>query len=879
MNPLQQLHDAGQGVWLDFLRRGLITGGELKRMTKEYALTGVTSNPSIFKKAIGGSTDYDEAIKRIVEGGEYDSVDVFYDLALEDIRGAASVFRPAYEQTGGKDGFVSFELEPKLAHDTAGSVAKAKELWERFANPNVMIKVPGTREGVPAVEELTAAGINVNITLLFAVSSYKEVARAYIRGLQRRLEAGEPISGLSSVASFFVSRVDSAVDALLPKDSGLRGKIAIANAKMAYQAFREIFSGPNWEALAEAGAKVQRPLWASTGTKNPEYSDVLYIEELVGRDTVNTMPQHTMDAFKDHGRVRPDSVLEGVDEAARQIEELAAGGIDLEEIALKLEDEGIEAFEKDLNSLLETLEDKVERVRAGIVRWRSNLGDLDRFVSSKLEEFGQIDLVGRVWRKDHTLWSPSPEEITNRLGWLHLPETMQEIYPALEAFAKQTIADGFRHCVLLGMGGSSLAPEVCRECFGAAEGAIDLQVLDSTHPSTINRIARSVDLEQTLFVVASKSGTTIETLSHYAFFRDLVRHPEHFVAITDPGTPLEELAEKEGFRAVFGNPSDIGGRFSALSLFGMLPAALMGVDIPGLLDRAEEMACACHECVPDNENPGAWLGAVLGCGALSGRDKVTLLITPRFEGFGSWVEQLIAESTGKQGKGILPVVGERLGSPDVYGTDRIFVAMGDVWGVEALTEAGHPLVQIPLGDLLDLGAEFFRWEFAIAVAGHVLGINAFDQPDVAAAKEATKRVLDSGDFEDPGMDDLGDLLASVRPGDYVAIQAYLDETPETTSRLEEARLAIRDRYRVATTVGFGPRFLHSTGQLHKGGPDSGVFIQVVDTEKDEDVPIPSRPYTFRQLIDAQALGDLRTLRTRGRRVGRVTLDALDGVRG
>jgi transaldolase len=360
MNSLQQLHAAGQSIWLDFLRRGLITGGALERWIREDAVSGVTSNPSIFEKAIGDSTDYDDTIRAIAEKGQDNPIGVFYDLALSDVLMAADAFRPVYDSTGGRDGFVSFELEPKLAHDTAGSIAKARELVEELAKPNVMIKVPGTAEGVPAVEALTAGGVNVNITLLFSVSRYEEVALAYLRGLERRLEAGEPIVDIASVASFFVSRVDTAVDALLPENSPLRGKIALANAKMAYRRFREIFSGERWEQLAAAGARLQRPLWASTGTKNPAYSDVLYVEELIGPDTVNTMPQATLDAFRDHGRVRPAAVAERVEEAASIIASLPEAGIDLAAITAKLVEDGIGAFEIDLAKLLSMIEEKEE---------------------------------------------------------------------------------------------------------------------------------------------------------------------------------------------------------------------------------------------------------------------------------------------------------------------------------------------------------------------------------------------------------------------------------------------------------------------------------------------------------------------------------------
>lgn len=768
MNRLHQLHQAGTAIWLDFLRRGLISGGELAKMIDERDLSGVTSNPSIFKKAIGGSTDYDEAIAEI-SLEERDAIDVFYELAQKDIQDAATVFAPVYEKTGGKDGFVSFELESSLAHDAEGSIAKAKELWAQFDRPNVMIKVPGTAEGVHAVEELTAAGVNVNITLLFSVKSYEKVAEAYVSGLELRKDAGLPIDNVNSVASFFISRVDSAVDALLPYDSPLRGKVAIANAKVAYQRFQQIFSGPRWEKLAAAGANVQRPLWASTGTKNPAYPDTYYVDELIGPNTVNTMPQQTMDAFLDHGNVNENSVTNNFGEALKVLAGLADKQINLEEVAAKLEVEGIEAFEKDFSSLLATLEQKIEKVCAGRVRWESKLDSkLGSLVDTMVSELSDGDIVGRMWRKDHTVWKDDPTEISDRLGWLTVADAMLERVPELEEFTKNAKADGFTHAVVLGMGGSSLVSEVFRNSFPDAEG-MELLVLDSTHPRTIAKLKDSLPLDKTLFIVASKSGTTVESISHFGYFYELVNNPQQFVAITDPGTRLARLATLMGFRKVFLNRPDIGGRYSALSLFGLVPASLAGVDLYAILDDAEEMACASHHCVPVAQNPGAWLGITQGVAATQGRDKVTVVLPEEIRSLGDWVEQLIAESTGKEGRGIVPVVGEDLGPPEVYGDDRIFVSLGDAPGLDALAAAGHPVVKIDYNRPTDLGGEFFRWEFAIAVAGYILGINPFDQPNVAQAKEATKAILDSGKTEDPATEDLGPVLESIKPGDYVAI--------------------------------------------------------------------------------------------------------------
>ncbi len=862
MNPLFRLRDFGQSPWLDYIRRGLITSGGLKRLVEEYAVSGVTSNPTILNKAISGSTDYDDALRSLVESGERDPKAIFLRLAVEDIGMTADVLRPYHDETGGADGFASLEVSPDLARDTQGTIKEALSLFSELSRPNAMIKVPGTPEGAPAIAELTSQGVNVNVTLLFDVKAYERVALAYIDGLERRLKAGEPIGHVSSVASFFVSRVDTAVDALLPEGSPLRGKVAIANAKLAYRLFRRLFSGPRWERLAAAGGRQQRLLWASTGTKNPSYSDVLYVEELIGSPTVNTMPESTLRAFADHGRVRPTLEAE-TEEAEMTIAMLPELGVDLDAVMAKLLEDGLAAFQKDFDKLLAGIEAKCEAIVSGLAPARVNLGSLAESVQKRLAEMEKAEVPRRIWALDHTVWKPDPTEIADRLGWLSLPEKMHEQVDQLRDFAESCA--GYDRIVLLGMGGSSLAPEVFSKTFGGKA----LIALDTTHPEAVLDVEKSGDLGSTLFIVASKSGGTVETLSHFAYFFDKVRDGSQFVAITDPGTPLEALARAKGFRRVFLNPADIGGRYSALSYFGLVPAALIGMDLDALLDSAEEMACACADCVPVAENPGLWLGALIGEAARAGRDKLTLLLPEEISAFGAWLEQLIAESTGKEGAGIVPVEGEPEGAPDVYGDDRLFVSLG----VETALE---PSVVIPFDGAEKLGAEFFRWEFATAVAGHVLGIHPFDQPNVQEAKDATRRLLDEEALPPEPYDDLSALLQEVRPGDYLAIQAYLPRTQDNEARLQAARVRLRDRLRVATTVGFGPRFLHSTGQLHKGGPATGVFIQVVD-EPSVDLPIPGKPYTFRRLLDAQSAGDLQALRARGRRVARVRLSDLEEV--
>ncbi len=505
-------------------------------------------------------------------------------------------------------------------------------------------------------------------------------------------------------------------------------------------------------------------------------------------------------------------------------------------------------------------------------------------VETTLADSARRDVVERMWRKDHTVWKPDPAEISNRLGWLTVSGLMQKQAPALEAFASEIREADFRHVVLLGMGGSSLGAEVLRQVFGSAKGYPELIVLDSTVPASVQLVSTTIDPSRTLFLVSSKSGTTAEPLALFQYFRVLVESAvgrgkvgQNFVAITDPGTPLTGLAVESGFRRIFLNPPDIGGRYSVLSYFGLVPAALMGIDIKELLKRATGMQEKCASSVPVNKNPGAWLGACIGTLAQKGRDKLTLITSPAISSFGLWVEQLIAESTGKEGKGIIPVAGEPLVAPEYYGNDRFFIylrlendnnSVTDA-AVERIRSAGQPVVTQQMQDRHDLGAEFFRWEFATAVTGVVLGIHPFDQPNVQQAKDTTEELIQkyisSGRLpqaESTGY--LSDLRAKAENEDkYLSLMAYVVQTPEIDAALADLRRKVVERYRIATTLGYGPRFLHSTGQLHKGGPNKGLFIQIT-TAHQTDLPIPGKPYTFGILADAQALGDYQALQSLGR---------------
>jgi transaldolase / glucose-6-phosphate isomerase len=876
----------------------------------EEGITGVTINPTIFEKAIAGSRDYDEAIQTLLEHEPGLTAAELYDrLAVEDVSRAADILRPVYDRTGGKDGYVSLEVAPGLAHDTSGTLTEARRLWAEVHRPNLLIKVPATKEGIPAVEQLLAEGINVNITLMFSLSDYEAVAQAYLRGLARTPDD----SRLASVASIFVSRIDAAVDRTLLDStatgaSTLKGKIALANSRVIYARFQEIFEGADFAPWTAKGARPQRILWASTSTKDPSYRDTMYVEELVGPETVDTIPPATLAAFEDHGVVRGATITQGVSEARDQLKQLGAMGIDLSKITDDLQVEGVAAFAASYAHLLDSLETKKAALLAGAVDTQTwSLGGYSDPVTARWKVWQETRVSERFWKKDPTLWPDAPpQDVTDRMGWLDLPQMMHDHLPELLAFAEEVRREGIRYVVVLGMGGSSLAPDVFRGIFGSRAGFPELLVLDSTHPDAVAAVARRIDVRHSLFVVSSKSGTTTEPLAFYRYFWEAVRTTgappgRHFAAVTDPGTPLEKLAIDQGFRAVFRALPTVGGRYSALTMFGLVPAALIGADVRGLLDRAWTMAEACAPSVPTTENPGLGLGAVLGELARAGRDKLTFYASPGFVPFPAWAEQLVAESTGKVGRGIVPVVDEPMVATGVYGSDRLFVEIQEGASADPalaahtarLEGAGHPVVRIRLADRLDLGEEFFRWELAVASAGMILGIDPYDQSDVEFAKELARKAMAQPAGADPNAGvrtlraalpselsgPLKDWVSSIRPGDYVAIQAYLAPTADTWTRLEGLRRGILETRGVATTVGYGPRFLHSTGQLHKGGPNTGLFLQLVDAPV-QDLDVPGAGYTFGQLIRAQALGDYQALRQKKRRVLRVDLgtDVPGGLR-
>jgi transaldolase/glucose-6-phosphate isomerase len=928
MNPVKALESHGQAVWLDFLARGFVAKGDLKKLIDTDGVKGVTSNPSIFEKAIGSSDEYDAPIGQALKKGDRPVSELFEHLAVEDIQHAADVLRPVYDHLAGHDGFVSLEVSPYLAMDTKGSIVEAERLWKEVDRKNLMVKVPATAPGLPAIQHLIGEGISINITLLFSQKVYVQVAEAYLAGLEKYVAKGGDPSHIGSVASFFVSRIDSAVDKQLDEKiakandptekerlAALKGKVAIANAKLAYVEYKRLFSGSRWDKLAAKGAKPQRLLWASTGTKNKDYSDVLYVEELIGPNTVNTVPPATLDAFRDHGKLR-NSLEENVEDARHVLAELEKSGISLDAITAELVKDGVKQFADAADKLYGAVAHKRVTVLGGSIdRQALALGSaLSKAVEKSTEDWRAAAKIRALWHHDKSVWTGDDEN--KWLGWLISPASAD--ITDYEDFQHRVKGQNFTDAVVLGMGGSSLGPEVLAQTFDKQPGYPKLHVLDSTDPAQVRAMQASINLADTLFIVSSKSGGTTEpnVMKDYFFERvsetigaDKAGH--RFIAVTDPGSSLQKVAAKQGFaRTFYGDPT-IGGRYSVLSPFGLVPAAAAGIDLRTLITHTMAMVRSCGPDVPPHENPGVQLGLAMGLAGLEGRDKVTILSSKKIADFGAWAEQLIAESTGKDGKGLIPIDGETLGDVSQYGNDRFFIDIrteGESDSshdakLSALEKAGHPVVRIVMKSIEHIGQEFFRFEMAIAVAGSVLGINPFNQPDVEAAKIKTRELtaafektgslpsehpVVSTDHVDIYTDDNnaaalrkaganGDLgswlkahLARSGAHDYVALLAYIERNAAHIGNLQHMRLAVRDSRHVATCAEFGPRFLHSTGQAYKGGPDSGVFLQITADDA-RDLAVPGQKASFGVIKAAQARGDFGVLTERGRRALRVHL--------
>jgi transaldolase/glucose-6-phosphate isomerase len=875
-------------------------------MVDDAGIRGVTANPAIFEKAIAESDEYDEELGQLIARGKT-PLEIYDALIIGDVQTACDALRPLFDRVHGADGFVSLEVSPAIARDTDKTVAEAKKYWAAVERPNLFIKIPANPQGIDAIRQATAAGISVNITLIFSNTVYAQVIEAYLAGLEERVSKGLPVSQIHSVASFFVSRVDTAVDKLLPEGSALRGKIAVANAKLAYQLFRQSTDSPRWQALEAKGATRQRPLWASTGTKNKAYSDVLYVESLIGPDTVNTLPLATLNAFNDHGKVA-ETITQGLDEARAQLNALAAAGIDLEQVCTRLTEDGLDLFANALTSLLKTIEGRSLAQRS--LRAMKLLEKPGAAFQGGLDRAAKMKAGARLWARDAALWGGGdPARASHRLGWLDLPARMRHDAPELASFALEA-AQRFKHCLVLGP--ASLAAGVFARVLGKREGGLDLRVLDSTAPETVRAAVRGFDLSKTLFIVSGR-GPGIDAL--YKHFRGEVEkagggniaapqqdalqstpYGSHFVAIAEEGSPLQQMARREGFWRTWTEPAglgDFGASHGALGFSGLVPAALLGLDVGKLLDAVDQVALASGASVPLKENLAVRLGALLeSASALRpsprGADKLTFLLSPELLPLGGWLEQLIAESNS----GTVPVAGEPLGNADSYGPDRVFISLSfatEKHDASFLAKAGYPLVQWQLVDQHALAGEVLRWELASAIAAAVRevepsavtaektselpadvrepslranGLALFTNPDHAQLLK--KAASTTGGGESPAHWIAAHLALGDAGADYAALLVWLPPTDELHKELRTLQGHVRDTLRLPCTARFGPRALHAS-------QDNGVFLQLT-SDGGDDLPIPGEAHGFGALFAAQARDELETLLAHGRRALRVHVE-------
>ena len=913
MNKSKKLHQLGQSIWFDNIGRNLINNGWLKDQIEKEVIFGLTSNPSIFKKAITNGTGYSMDIQTMSWAG-LDTKSIYEYLVIEDIRDVSDLLFPTYEATRQVDGYVSLEVGPENANNSDLTIEEAKRLWKLVDRKNLMIKVPATPAGIPAIKELIASGINVNVTLIFSVNRYLEVIDAYLSGLEERIKNDLPINQIHSVASLFVSRLDVKIESKVTdiiqsgKVTGNEvqpylGKLAILNALYVYEEFNDSRNSERFKKIAEKGGNIQRPLWASTGTKNTNYSDVLYVEGLLLPDTVNTVPPHTLNAFLDHGKCDVVNYSAGKSEFRNLEDKLKDIGVNFKEVWIELEEEGVAAFISAQEDLLEAIDNQHEF-------FQRSLGGLNAQIEKRMESLESGGFPAKFFTPDAALWTKETsevDEVLHRLGWIDAPISSRAIVDEADNLLDELIKDGFTHALVLGMGGSSLASEVFSKVFKkegkSSERGLALSILDSTDPIQIDEKTREIPIKKTLFIISSKSGTTAEVKALLAYFWKLAKEVkekspgEHFVVITDPGTPLEKLGLDKSFRKVFSSDPNVGGRYSALTAFGIVPLVLSGIDGHQFLNAANRMRMKCSRSSPIEKNPGFALGSVIAEAYFDDRDKVTILTDPVYNAFGSWLEQLIAESSGKSGKGILPIDREPIVPAVDYSNDRVFYYLrssGKLDGlVDALVDLNHPVIVSYLDDKFDIAAEIYKWEIAIVAACSFIQVNPFNQPNVQESKLITHGMI-SGYKHNPILEE-GSLLFSnseysiygnaekaqtekeiteefftVNAGDYISINAFLPRIEAYENMLQQLRKHLLSKYSVPVTLGFGPRFLHSTGQLHKGGKNNGLFL-IISQDTPIDFEIPGEGMNFSVLEKAQALGDMQALEKNNRRVLRIHL--------
>ncbi len=920
MNAIKQARRLGQAFWLDNLTRKLIRDGDLKRRISEQAITGVTSNPAIFHQAIGFSDEYDDDIRKLVQDG-CTIPEVYETLVVDDVRKACDLLRPTFQESDGADGFVSLEVSPRLAHAGADTLAEAKRLWFLVDRPNVMIKVPGTPAALPVLESAVHLGIHTNITLLFSPARFVQFLEAHMAGLEKRLSDGLAIRHVASVASFFVSRVDTLVDRLLGQrwmqtaDPGYRmrlarlfGKAGVANARLAYRQLVSVRASARWLNLEKRGARPLRLVWASTGQKDPLLSPLLYVESLLGPETVVTATEKTLDSFAARGRAQIALNEGSTAEAQTIVGELNAFGIDMEAVSEGLQQEGISKFIEPYERLMVALSEK----RALFIGKKANQQDTGalRLVAPALAALGARRFSERLFARDGSLWTDdieSAKRVESALGWVDSHNLFRSRVEEIRSFTDGVRRDGFKHVVMLGTGANTLPAEIAWGTFGNARGWPEFLILDDTDPAAVRAIEAQLDLAKTFFLVVGKSGTNLETLSFYKYFYDRLLVSgvpalgSRFAAITDSHSWLAREAIAKKFQQCYLNPTTVSSPFAAFSYLGLVPMSLLGLDIQALLDRARAFAIAAGPGIPEPSNPALQLGASLALLAKGGRDKLTFLLSPNIFSFASWAEHVLVHTTSKDGKGIVPVVGEPLGPPRLYGNDRVFLHIthrgsakkGEAKRVAALEKAGHPVIRVTLPDRMGLAEECVRWQLASVCAGLLLGINPFVDPSEGEGRRNTEELLrqwatdrrfpkekataETGSVRVYGTPPrkvgtadaaVSEFLRETPKNGYIGVLAFFRRTAARDKALALFRTTLGEKYNVATTLAYGPRFLHTTAPLYKCGPENGSVLMLT-TEEDRDAPIPGHDYGFAVLHEAQALGELQAIRNRGRRVLRL----------
>lgn len=906
MEMQKNFSEIGQSIWIDTISREMLLNNSLKNMIEKLGVTGLTSNPTIFEQAIINSKSYDESIKMAVK--KTNSVEeICYFLMIEDIQRACDILAEIYKKTQGTDGYASIEIPPDI--DKKQDIINwATDLYSKISRPNVMIKIPATKEGIEAMEELVKSGINVNMTLIFSPETYEEIAKAYLRAVEFRAQNNmDP--DVFSVASFFVSRIDSVVDKKLEELASntkeietksfilsLRGKAAISTAIAAYEKYLKFFFTDNFKNLSEKGFRPQKILWASTSTKNPSYKDTLYADELCLSNSINTLPTQTLYSFLEHGAINKNPIGKRIEESNYLISNLKKLEIDLNDIFSELLRDGILKFKISYKNIIEKLEIKLKELSTQ-TDTLIQIFNLD--ISAYQKELKEKKFIERLYSKDATLWKEEKEHvkiIKNSLGWLDVVKTMEKNLTEIEEFTNKILKEKkYKYCVLMGMGGSSLAPEVLRSLF-EKNSYLKTYVLDSTNPDWIGDVEKNISLKETLFIFSSKSGGTVEPNTQFKYFyskiKKLSKKPgEHFIAITDSGTSLEALAKKNSFRKIFINPSDIGGRFSALSYFGLVPASLFGSDIKKLISKGNHA----YEQTKSGDPTPLALGSFMGLNHNTGRDKLTVILPQKLKRFGLWIEQLIAESTGKEGKGILPVIETEIKEKEYYDKDRMFVVIQFKNFISeeiesktnSLISQGAPVLKMYIKEPHDIAEQFYFWEIATAVCGYFMKINPFDQPDVASTKELTKKILEKGnislkpDYSISGIDiykanieieklqTIDDLIWTIlnekEEAFYYSICAYLNETEKNDKILSRFSYLLTKATQNASISSYGPRYLHSTGQLFKGGSNKGIFL-ILTSKSKKDIKILGENYSFEKLCLSQAKGDFLALKEKGRKV-------------